>query len=151
TTGQLDPTFGTNGIALFSHSTELQPWTVAVQPDGKIIVGSYGFVDRFDSYGAIDRTFGDNGSAHDTFANTFPDGAGVGRAVTLQPDGKIVAVGIGRIRIDRRTTKDVFLIARYQGDSTGPLSASRALNVGPPSIGPSAATGSRSGMSLAIH
>jgi hypothetical protein len=98
-------------------------------------------VDRFDSYGAIDRTFGDNGSAHDTFANTFPDGAAVGRAVTLQPDGKIVAVGIGRLRIDRKTTKDVFLIARYQGDPVTSPSAANTVAGGATSFGPSAATG----------
>src|SRR5262249_46033537 len=89
TAGQLDPAFGTGGIASFSDPMDGQHYTVAVQPDGKIIDAGGGYVARFDSVGGIDPTFGNNGFARDT----FPNGGGVGHA-TLQPDGKIVAVGV---------------------------------------------------------
>ena len=65
-TGQLDPTFGTDGsgIILFGAATGDTGYSVAIQPNGKIVLAGTSnttpgsFVARFDTHGAIDTTFG---------------------------------------------------------------------------------------------
>lgn len=75
--GSLDNTFDSSG-----GSTEINS-TIAVQRDGKIVVGSLGAtLKRFNPDGSMDPGF-DTG--------TGPDG-GI-TALALQPDGKIVIVG----------------------------------------------------------
>jgi uncharacterized delta-60 repeat protein len=95
-TGLLDPTFGSSGTVIINSGTGLEEATsVAVQPDGAIVVAGYcvTFGSNFCTYritpsGGLDSTFGTNGRV---------DGAGGGGAtpssVLIQPDGKIVVVG----------------------------------------------------------
>jgi uncharacterized delta-60 repeat protein len=134
-TGTLDPTFGTGGIALFGAATGDTGCSVAIQPNGKIVVAGTSnttpgsFVARFDTYGATDTTFGTNGSARNTFTNSgsiFQSS----HSLILQPDGKIVAVGAATTTTGsgrRMTSVTNFLIARYQGD---PVTSPLAANVG---------------------
>src|SRR5262249_26426800 len=138
TDGNLDPTFGTGGVVIqdlglhkdflsgISLSDISVPITVAVRPDGTILVGGLvprvegvvggddGFVARFLSNGSLDTSFGhggggvlldtelENPAAVAPSAVTFsaPARATVTTAVgyiTLQADGKIlVTTGIDR-------------------------------------------------------
>ena len=91
------------------------------------------------------------GYARDNFTNAG-SGFQSSHSLILQPDGQIVVVGGATTTSGsgRKTTSVTnFLIARYQGDPVAPLSAANAAIGGVPSIGPSAATGSRSRMSVA--
>jgi uncharacterized delta-60 repeat protein len=90
--GTLDTTFGTNGKV-----TTAVGGPVALQTDGKLIVGggmagAIGLA-RYNSNGTLDNTFGTNGivsvweNDNSNFQFSFGD-------LAVQPDGKIVVVGI---------------------------------------------------------
>jgi uncharacterized delta-60 repeat protein len=99
--GSLDPTFGRNGRVTIDSGRSEVGAAVAIQPDGKIVVaGSSGpggadagdsdvVVYRLEANGALDGTFGVNGTVK-------LDGGAieVGRAMALQPDGRILVAGI---------------------------------------------------------
>ena len=102
--GSLDATFGTNGSTRIpisgSNGTDDEGYAVALQPDGKILVGGYAFmsssagvyfaVARFNTDGTLDGSFGNGGTA------TIPIGSnGLSEAysIALQKDGKIVLGG----------------------------------------------------------
>jgi uncharacterized delta-60 repeat protein len=96
--GTLDLTFGTDGKVL-SETYEGLAYSIAVQPDGKIVVGgnggydgTYGFlVVRYNADGSVDESFGDHGRAiNDLGDSTFSKKI---YAIALQSDGKIVAAG----------------------------------------------------------
>ena len=96
--GDLDSTFGSNGIAqALIGSTDDNISGAVLQSDGKIVIGGYTFNNgnydillvRFKSDGVIDSTFGTNGylispvgSSHD-FANSL----------SIQSDGKLILSG----------------------------------------------------------
>jgi len=85
--GDLDPTFGTNGVA---EATAGVGNAMALQNDGMILVAGYSVpweltVARYTSDGRLDRSFGNDGTA------TGPSGSALGMAV--QTDAKIVATG----------------------------------------------------------
>jgi uncharacterized delta-60 repeat protein len=113
--GQLDPTFGTGGKLvsdLSGHDDAAK--AVAIQPDGKIIAaglaqpgsGNSDFaLARYNTDGTLDTTFGGDGIVT-TDMGTFSDGI---TDIALQPDGKIVAVGV--------TDQDAAL-ARYLPNGT---------------------------------
>jgi uncharacterized delta-60 repeat protein len=97
--GSVDKTFGIFGQAASIAS----PSAIAVQSDGKILVAgtdtskvsasgnSIGFgLVRFNTDGSIDTTFGTHGGAITGFSKTTATNA---FAVTLQPNGDIVAAG----------------------------------------------------------
>src|SRR5207247_105782 len=86
----LDPSFGTSGIAALDGAGPDTGEDVAIQPDGGIVVvGGPGFtVHRFTTTGSLDGTFGSGGTT--SVALGTP---GAARAVALQGDGRIVAVG----------------------------------------------------------
>lgn len=98
--GALDSSFGTGGIAI----TQMQGYqenSVAIQPDGKIIVaGTYYF------YDTLDRVFGvlrynpdgspDNSFSGDGMALTKISHSDEGTGVAVQPDGKILVAGWGQ-------------------------------------------------------
>jgi uncharacterized delta-60 repeat protein len=95
--GSLDATFGTAGVAL----TSLHTYAIAVQTDGKVVVGG-GFDDglgtvsfgaaRFHANGTPDHTFDGDGVAITT---TGPAGAAA-LDMLVQPDGKILLGGYSR-------------------------------------------------------
>lgn len=103
--GTLDSTFGSGGIVLsFNGHAE----KAALQPDGKIaIVGTIGnemFVARYLSNGTPDSSFGGGG-----FAAVPVKGGASGRSLAIQPDGKIVAGGLGG---------GSYLLARFNPDGS---------------------------------
>jgi uncharacterized delta-60 repeat protein len=129
TSGSLDTTYGSNGIAhggVDIHDLDLQS-------DGKLIAtGSTVFADenqgqvtgfgveRFNTNGTIDHSFGDNG----LFAHTeTPEDPDIANAAAIQADGRIVVVGTNAdgdphiLRINKDGTLDtsfnVFGTAHY--------------------------------------
>jgi uncharacterized delta-60 repeat protein len=113
--GELDPSFGNGGIArLFTTDDELFFSDVAIQGDGKIVIVGTDFargdlvVVRLLENGALDPTFGQGGKV----VTTLMGGSLRGRAVAIQPDGKIVVAGVaGPLNPD-------FLFVRYDTDGT---------------------------------
>jgi uncharacterized delta-60 repeat protein len=113
--GGLDPSFGSGGMVRLLEGKEGDGYAdaVAVQPDGKIVVAGYeknnAFVLRLLPNGELDPAFGAGGKT----TTVIPTGFSGFRAVTLQPDGRIVAVGEAKGAV----TGD-FLIARFNSDGS---------------------------------
>jgi uncharacterized delta-60 repeat protein len=108
--GKLDPTFGSGGRVAtnvtgqeygssFSHA-------LALQPDGKIVVAGAATnyevhhltfaIARYNPDGSLDETFGTGGSTVTPI--DYQSGSGADEEaldVAVQPDGKIVVVGVG--------------------------------------------------------
>jgi uncharacterized delta-60 repeat protein len=92
--GDLDSSFSGDGkLATTFGKWESDATAVAVQPDGKIVIGvstRVFAVGRYNADGTLDSTFGRNGKV------LTWDGKGGwahARALALQPDGKIVVAG----------------------------------------------------------
>jgi uncharacterized delta-60 repeat protein len=129
--GALDTAFGPNGtgFAVVNLGRSETSFGMAVQADGKIVVGgrsapnggsSYDpFIARFQPDGQVDTSFGTGGVTFGTFTSK-PDQF---NGLTMQPDGKAVAVGSIQTG-SGLTTRTSFLIARYQGDSGSSFAAS---------------------------
>ena len=96
--GALDPTFGTNGIVELLLGSNDALNALAIQADGKIVVGGSiqdaggyhdFFVARFNANGTPDTGFGTNGrvqlSANNFFESVYD--------LAIQPNGRIVIVG----------------------------------------------------------
>ena len=74
--GTLDSSFGSGGVVITSLAGSSYPRSVAVQSDGKIVVGAQYYtssaffeVVRFNSDGSLDTSFGSGGSVTTTFAD----------------------------------------------------------------------------------
>lgn len=107
--GELDPSFGGNGIVRtnFTPGDDVA-WDMAIQADGKIVaVGGAGFgqegffLARYRRNGELDAAFGDGGKVVTRYR-----GANA-RAVVLQPDGRIVVAGYNTFGL---------AVARYRTD-----------------------------------
>ncbi|PYP90004.1 MAG: hypothetical protein DMF61_02040 [Blastocatellia bacterium AA13] len=110
TNGSLDPSFGVGGLA---PTLGVAPESLALQPDGRIVVAGFGStafnfaVGRFDSSGNPDVSFGSRGvtatqlSSEDTAFD-----------VAIQADGKIVAAGYTTNPLSGRD----FALLRYNSD-----------------------------------
>lgn len=131
--GVLDNTFGNGGkvITDFGNGDSEEGYAVAIQSDGKILVGGETntistdawfdmAVVRYDSAGNIDNTFGTNGIATTDFGNAANEYC---RSIALQNDGKIVIAGF---RIGTSPNYTDFAVARF--NSTGTLDSSFATN-----------------------
>ena len=99
TDGSLDSTFGTAGKVQTLMSGQSFPYSIAIQLDGKILMGGYvlnnpnGYdfaLVRYMPDGALDTSFGVNGIVVTTINTFYND---VIRKVLIQNDGKIVVVG----------------------------------------------------------
>lgn len=97
-TGQLDPAFSGDGkIALTPSVLNNWAYGIAVQADGKIIIGGYsGFPSdimalRLMPDGSYDPTFGTNGVTLVDIAGT--NTADYCKGMTIDPDGKILLAG----------------------------------------------------------
>jgi len=94
--GQLDPTFGSNGIFSDNFQGGLNLATaVALQSDGKMLVGGevgdFGGVLRLNTNGTVDNSFGTAGLAQ----LKFSDVDSIVTGIAIQPDGKVLVVGTG--------------------------------------------------------
>ena len=110
--GSFDTGFGSDGIARRPSGLHGEsPRSVAFQPDGKIIVaGAYhyrGFaLVRYTASGALDSSFGSGGEVV-TELGWFSEAL----AVTMQPDGRIVAAGTAQ-----DGAIETFAVARYEAN-----------------------------------
>ncbi|MFZ0547300.1 MAG: hypothetical protein WAM60_17780, partial [Candidatus Promineifilaceae bacterium] len=115
--GTLDDTFGTNGIVTTNLSSSDIAREIAVQPDGKIVVGGSSEVNgdqdfivvRYNSNGSLDTSFDGDGIVITPISSSTDEIWGI----ALQSDGKIVAVG---------NSDGQFTIVRY--NSNGSLDSS---------------------------
>ncbi|MQA74191.1 MAG: hypothetical protein GEU88_07620 [Solirubrobacterales bacterium] len=110
--GSLDPSFSADGLVTTDLGSDETATTLAIQADGRIIVaGSSGgdfAILRYSADGSLDPSFGGDGAVGVDFGGT--DGAA---DVTLQADGKIVAVGeTGRFQPCCGTSHGRFALAR---------------------------------------
>ncbi len=116
TNGDLDNTFGINGIVTTSvgiGSSLIN--SLAIQNDGSIVVTGYSVdssgtrvnfaLARYNSNGGLDNSFGNNGIVYTTIRSNYD----YPNAVKIQNDGKIVAAGYS---LDSIGTQD-FAIVRY--------------------------------------
>lgn len=118
--GSLDTSFGSGGKII---GPQMTLGGLAILPDGKILtVGSmrsstipmqYFILTRYNPNGTLDTTFGTNGYAY-IAPQTEPVVFTVGNALVIQPDGRIVAAGVGSIY----PQGDKFLIARFNADGS---------------------------------
>ena len=114
--GLLDQSFGSSGtvITLFGEFTDPVANGVALQSDGKIVAAGFsrnnGYRDfavvRYDVDGSLDTTFGTDGRIL-TATGTGEDD---GRAIAIQPDGRIVVAGY---TVDANGTNLDFAVVRY--------------------------------------
>jgi len=111
-TGNLDNTFGNNGI-VSSNFTSDYTGSVAIQPDGKILVSGAYVVSsafrmmlvRYTYDGILDTTFSTDGFAEPFLGNL----ESLGHCVILQSDGKIIVAGKFNVGM---------AMARYHPDGT---------------------------------
>lgn len=110
--GTLDQEFAPAGLGTvvdFNNSSNDQAYAVGIQSDGKIVLagssdGNFALA-RFTSTGVLDTTFGIGGKV-------ITDNEGRmdhGRALVIQPDGKIVLAGYSTDSIEQ----DEFVVLRY--------------------------------------
>lgn len=95
--GSLDPTFGSGGMVIAPTGGA----AVAIQPDGYILAAgndgidgqpiSWMVISRFTPEGALDPTFGNNGSIQERFTDAQFAQA---YAMAQQADGKVVVAGL---------------------------------------------------------
>jgi|GEM_PF-1395397 len=123
--GEPDPSFGSAGMAEADSGTgSVACDAMALAPDGKLVLtGSDRFgvlgerntvaVTRFLPDGRLDGSFSDDGMHRIGFGN-----AGIGRAIQVQPDGRLVVAGVASL--GSRTLH----VARLVGDP--PLRAEAA-------------------------
>lgn len=113
TNGTLDAGFGTGGKAITSFGFNDRAFSVALQPDGKIVAAGMTNADfalaRYNTNGTLDASFGTGGKARTDFAGSS-DGAS---ALAIQWDGKIIAAG----QTFRNVSFD-FAVARYNSNGT---------------------------------
>jgi uncharacterized delta-60 repeat protein len=122
--GTLDPSFGIGGKVTtdFKDNGFDLLYALALQPDGKLIGGgrttppggsqggNFDFaLARYNSDGSLDPTFGNKGKVTTDF-ETQDDAI---RALAIQPDGKIIAVG--RAMVSGSTD---FALVRYNPDGS---------------------------------
>lgn len=117
--GRLDTTFSGDG----KLTTDLGvghdiAYTVAIQPDGKILVGGQSYIAetgtdfaiiRYNSDGSLDTTFADEGILTTDFYGDYD----VAREIMVQSDGKIVVAGSTLIG-----SNNEFALVRYNSDGS---------------------------------
>jgi uncharacterized delta-60 repeat protein len=137
--GALDHSFGTDGAVVQPMPGFSAAYSVAVAPDGGIVVGGSRYADdsfqmrwalaRFDAGGSLDPSFGVGGVAVLPYADYF----GV-RDLALLVDGRIVATGF-----DGPDQDSHGLVARFLADGSidqtfGDLGATVLSGIGPGSL-----------------
>lgn len=130
--GSLDTDFGTGGVVTIREgvNSTAQSYAVALQSDGKIIVGGYTWsadnndfaLARLKTDGVVDSSFGTNGWVYTNIKGiTTPVGDDQIRKLVVLPDNSIIAAGFCHNTQD----KD-FAIAKY--DANGALVTSFGTN-----------------------
>ena len=112
--GSLDSSFATGGVVATDYGLFADFWNVALQSDGRIVVGGHIKFDfalvRYAPDGKPDADFGSEG-----MVTTDIGGMDDVNAVAIQPDGGIVAVGQITVMANSPDGAD-FALARYTHD-----------------------------------
>jgi uncharacterized delta-60 repeat protein len=122
--GSLDSTFGSGGKVLTDFGFGSSAWSVAIQPDGKIVAAGEGITAgcfpydachdfglvRYNRDGSLDSSFGSGGKVLTDFGTTGFDQA---LDMAIEPNGKILAAGESAA-----AGSDDFALARYNRDGT---------------------------------
>ncbi|MDF2466241.1 MAG: hypothetical protein K0Q43_4476 [Ramlibacter sp.] len=123
--GSLDTSFGGDGkVAIdFGQGADEFGQSLTLQPDGKILVAGYSFIEegqifdfalaRYNTDGSLDTGFNDTGVLVTDIGNGTVD---EGLSVTVQPDGKIVVAGYSAIVSN--DPKPDFAMVRYNADGS---------------------------------
>jgi uncharacterized delta-60 repeat protein len=112
--GDLDPSFGGDGIVTTSFGGGAEAYAVAVLPNGKIVVAGSNndfALARYLPDGTLDPVFDGDGKVTTDFAGfdgTF--------GVAIQPNGRIVAAGGGGSSSSSFDSGGNFALARYKRD-----------------------------------
>jgi uncharacterized delta-60 repeat protein len=124
--GTLDPTFGRGGkVRTDFPGLAAVPSSVAIQPDGKIVVAGGAFplftflgdfkVVRYNSNGTLDTSFGSGGIV----TSSFPGQGSYAFALALQSDGRIIAAGTDFVDFSSEDNSNTdFALARYNVDGS---------------------------------
>lgn len=91
----LDLSFGNEGVVTTRCVDDSGTWLhscsdldLAIQTDGKMVVGGGTSLTRYNADGSLDNSFGNGGFVDEPDPDSFMS------AFALQPDGKIVTVGL---------------------------------------------------------
>ncbi|MEW2115913.1 calcium-binding protein [Streptomyces sp. NPDC005474] len=114
--GTLDNTFSGDGRVFADIAGPTEARDVAIDADGRIVAAGYSggqmAVLRLNGDGTPDTTFGGDGTVTANPAGPVPQEGGDGRALALQPDGKIVVGGqVGSTGFD-------FALMRFNTDGS---------------------------------
>jgi uncharacterized delta-60 repeat protein len=112
--GNLDPSFGSGGVATIRIGGSASAQGVVLQPDGKIVEAGWSLdgsdgvfaLARFGADGSLDTQFGSKGTTTTAWGTHSQ-----ARGLALQPDGKIVVAG--QIFYQAK-----FALARYRPDGS---------------------------------
>jgi uncharacterized delta-60 repeat protein len=126
--GNLDTTFGSGGKVTIGFGSETgdpdsedRAYGVAIQDDGKIVLGGYSQYDytttvfalaRLNPDGSLDTNFDGDG----TLVTNFGSSVQVANAVAVDSDGKIIAAGY--VDNSASGTNRDFALARYHADGS---------------------------------
>lgn len=123
--GSIDTSFGKNGhVRTMFADCGCTIFDLALQRDGKIVAVGYRFrygdhqdddlfaIARYNPNGTLDSTFSGDGRA----AIDFGYGDDLAYSVAVQPDGKILAAGMGTVNL--YTTGSDFAVARFHPNGT---------------------------------
>jgi competence ComEA-like helix-hairpin-helix protein len=118
--GSPDISFGTGGKVLNNFGKgEAYGGTLALQPDGKILLAGQTFIlsvgyvfalARYNSDGTLDTSFGNNGNVTTDIEGSFDESIG---EVIVLPDGRIIAAGSSMIN-----EMGDFALIRYHADGS---------------------------------
>lgn len=114
--GTLDSTFGINGKVVTSIENRSKGEAVAIQSDGKIVLGGsskwYINLVRYHSDGSLDTTFGSGGKVITDVVGYYNEKC---KTVAIQSDGKILVGGYAnRVNNDNL----YFILVRYNSDGS---------------------------------
>lgn len=114
--GTLDNTFGTGGKVITPVETNSRGNSVAMQSDGKILLGgaSHWYINlvRYHSDGTLDTTFGAGGKIITDIEGYYSEQC---TSVAIQNDGKILLGGYGH---HNANDNPYFIMVRYHSDGT---------------------------------
>lgn len=116
TDGTLDNTFGTNGQVITTIENRSEAQAVAIQTDGKIVLGGYSKfyinIVRYNTDGSLDTTFGNGGKVITDVIGYYSEKC---KSVVIQSDGKILVGGYGQ---ESGNDLPHFLVVRYLNNGT---------------------------------
>lgn len=116
-TGSVDNSFNGNGKVTTSFGNQSEVFSIAIQIDGKIVAGGYMYNDstiqfalaRYNTDGTLDDNFGNNGKITTAIGNVDDEI----KSISIQADGKILAVGYSNASIDNNDYLPQIAVARY--------------------------------------